>query len=426
MSYAFGGFLLLILSGMPIVFALGVAALLAIATMTDVPLSIVAQRVYGGVHSFTLMAIPFFVTAGVVMEAGGIARRFVDLAAALVGWITGSLYLVAIVTGTGLAAISGSGSADTAAVGSILLPEMRRRGYDVDLSASVIAASGALAPIIPPSIIMIVVAITANQSIGAMFLGGIVPGLIIAGTLGLTCWIFARRGGSAYRDVQAFSGAQLGRAFVAALPALLLPIIIVGGIVGGIFTATEAACIAVIVTLLISLFVYREITLRDLPALFLKAVSLSAAVLMIVATASVFSWIIATLGATQILDTWIRSVTESPVVFLLAVNILLLIIGMFMESISAILIIVPVLMPIAAGFGIHPVQFGVMTALNLSIGLITPPYGICLFVAAMVAERKIEQVSSRVLLPLLPMIIVLALTAYVPAIVLTLPSLFFP
>lgn len=426
MSYAFGGFLLLIISGMPIVFALGVAALLAIATMTDVPLSIVAQRVYGGVHSFTLMAIPFFVTAGVVMEAGGIARRFVDLAAALVGWITGSLYLVAIVTGTGLAAISGSGSADTAAVGSILLPEMRRRGYDIDLSASVIAASGALAPIIPPSIIMIIVAITANQSIGAMFLGGIVPGLIIAGTLGLTCWFFARRGGSAYRDVQAFSGARLGRAFVAALPALSLPIIIVGGIVGGIFTATEAACVAVIVTLLISLFVYREITLSDLPALFLKAVSLSAAVLMIVATASVFSWIIATLGATQILDTWIRSVTDSPIVFLLIVNVLLLIIGMFMESISAILIIIPVLMPIAAGFGIHPVQFGVMTALNLSIGLITPPYGICLFVAAMVAERKIEQVSSRVWLPLLPMIIVLALTAYVPAIVLTLPSLFFP
>ena len=426
MSYVFGGFLLLIFSGMPIVFALGVAGLLTIALMTDVPLAIVAQRIYGGVNSFTLMAIPFFVTAGIVMEAGGIARRFVDLAAALVGWITGSLFLVAIVTGTGLAAISGSGSADTAAVGSILMPEMRRRGYDVDLSASVIAASGALAPIIPPSIIMIIVAITANQSIGEMFLGGIIPGLIIATALGVTCWIFARRGGPAYRDSQTFSLGRLGRAFVAALPALSLPIIIVGGIVGGVFTATEAACIAVIVTLFISLFLYREIGFKDLPQLFLRSVGLSAAVLMIVATASVFSWIIASLGAPRILEAWILSITDSPVVFLLIVNLLLLVVGMFMESISAILIIIPVLMPIAVGFGIDPVQFGVMATLNLSIGLITPPYGINLYVIAMVSDRKIEQLAGRVWIPLIPMVIVLALTTYVPAIVLTLPRMVFP
>ncbi|TKT74415.1 TRAP transporter large permease [Aquamicrobium sp. LC103] len=426
MTYAFGGFLLLIFSGLPVVFALGVAALLAIVTMTDVPLSIVAQRVYGGVNSFPLMAIPFFVTAGIIMAEGGIARRFVDLAAALVGWITGSLYMVAIVTGTGLAAISGSGSADTAAVGSILTPEMRRRGYDIDLSAAVIAASGALAPIIPPSIIMVVIAITSNLSIGAMFLGGIVPGLMIAAGLAFTCWLFARRGGAVYRDSEPFSLARLGRAFLAAIPGLTLPLIIVGGIVGGVFTATEAAAMAVLVTIVISVYVYREIGFRDLPALFLKAISLSAAVLIIVSTASVFSWIIATLGAPQMLDAWFRSVTESPVIFLLIVNLFLLIIGMFMESISAILIILPVLMPIAIGYGIDPVQFGVMTALNLSIGLVTPPYGICLFVAAMVSNRKVEQVVSRVWIPLIPMTIVLILTAYVPWIVLTLPRFFFP
>jgi len=426
MIYAFGGFVLLLFSGMPIVFALGVAALLTIVLMTDVPLSIVAQRVYGGVNSFPLMAIPFFVTAGIIMAAGGIARRFVDLASALVGWITGSLYLVAIVTGTGLAAISGSGSADSAAVGSILMPEMRKRGYDMDLSASIIAASGALAPIIPPSIIMIIVAITANQSIGAMFLGGVIPGLMIAIALSISCWMFSRRRGSVYRDTLDFSFARLARAFVAALPALTLPVIIVGGIVGGIFTATEAACIAVLVTLFISLVIYREISISDLPALFLRAISLSAAVLMIVGTASVFSWIIASLGAPDLLDAWIRGVTDSPIVFLVIVNVLLLLVGMFMESISAILIIVPVLMPIAVSYGIDPVQFGVMTALNLSIGLITPPYGICLYVSAMVAERRIEQVSRRIWIPLLPMIIVLVLTAYVPAFVLTLPNAFFP
>ena len=426
MAYAIGGFLFLIFSGLPIVFALGVAALLSITLLTDVPLTIVAQRVYGGVNSFSLMAIPFFVTAGVIMAEGGIARRFVDLAASLVGWITGSLYLVAIVTGTGLAAISGSGTADTAAVGSILAPEMRKRGYDIDLSASIIAAAGSLAPIIPPSIIMVIIAITSNVSIGAMFLGGIFPGMLIALALGLTCWALAKRGGPAYRDSEVFSLARVGRALLSALPALTLPVIIVGGIVGGVFTATEAACVAVVATIFISLFVYREISITDLPRLFLKAISLSAAVLIIVSTASVFSWIIASLGAPQMLNTWIRGVTESPVVFLVLVNLLLLVIGMFMESISAILIVLPVLMPIAVSYGIDPVQFGVMTALNLSIGLITPPYGICLYVAAMVSGRKVEQVSTRVWIPLLPMIVVLALTAYVPAVVLTLPRMFFP
>ncbi|WP_159587142.1 TRAP transporter large permease [Chelativorans xinjiangense] len=425
MSIAFGGFLLLIFSGMPIVFALGVAALLAVILLTDAPLTIVAQRVFGGANSFPLMAIPFFVAAGVIMAAGGIARRFIDLAAALVGWITGSLFLVAIVTGTGLAAISGSGSADTAAVGSILTPEMKKRGYDIDLSAAIIAASGSLAPIIPPSIIMVVIAITTNQSIGAMFMGGILPGLLIAVALALTCFAFAKRGGVAYRDSEPFSLPRLGSAFIAALPALTLPVIIVGGIVGGVFTATEAACIALIVTVLVSVFVYREIGFGDLPPLLLKSVSLSAAVLAIVGTASLFSWIISALGAPQMLDQWFRTTTESPVVFLLMVNLLLLVIGMFMESISAILILMPVLMPIAIGYGIDPVQFGVMTALNLSVGLITPPYGICLYVSAMVSGRSVDQVVRRVWIPLAPMVVVLLLAAYVPAVVLTLPRLFF-
>jgi C4-dicarboxylate transporter DctM subunit len=425
MTFAFGGFLLLMLSGTPIVFALGVAALLAIVMLMDTPLVIVAQRIYGGVDSFSLMAIPFFVAAGMTMAMGGIAKRFVDLASALVGWITGSLYLVAIVTGTGLAAISGSGSADTAAVGSILTPEMRKRGYDIDLSAAIIAASGALAPIIPPSILMVVVAVTSNLSIGAMFLGGIVPGLIIATGLALTCWMIAKRGGPAYRDAQPFSLARLNQAFLAALPGLSLPIIIVGGIVGGVFTATEAACVALVVALFLALFVYREITFRDLPDLLLKSVSLSAAVLIIVSTASVFSWLIASMGAPKLLDAWIRGLTDSPVIFLLMINLLLLVVGMFMESISAILILLPVLMPIAKSFGIDPVHFGVVVTLNLSIGLITPPYGICLYVAAMVSGRSIEQVASRVWIPLIPMLLVLMLATYVPVIVTGLPGLFF-
>lgn len=425
MNIAFGGFAFLIFSGLPIVLALGVSALIAIVTLTDVPLSIVAQRVYGGVNSFPLMAIPFFVASGIIMEAGGIARRFVALASALVGWITGSLYLVAITTGTGLAAISGSGSADTAAISSMLVPEMRKRGYDVDMSAAVIAASGSMASVVPPSIVMVIIAITTNQSIGAMFLGGIVPGMLISVGLLTGCWIYAKRGGMAYKDARPFSGKLLWTAFVDALPAMIVPLVIVGGIVGGVFTATEAACVAVYITLAISVFVYRELTIAQIWPIILKTVSLSSAVLIIVSTASIFSWIIASQGAPQALDELLRGITSNPIVFLLIVNLLLLVVGMFMESISAILIIMPVLMPIAISYGIDPVHFGVMAALNLSVGLITPPYGICLYIASMVAGRSIEQVASRVWLPLIPMVVVLGLTAFVAPVTMALPNFFY-
>ncbi len=422
MIWAGGGFLVLLISGTPIVLALGIAALLAIELTTTAPISIVAQRVYGGISSFTLMAIPFFVASGLLMEAGGIARRFVNLASALVGWITGSLYMVAIVTGTGLAAVSGSGSADTAAISAVMTPEMRKRRYDIDLASAVIAASGSLASVIPPSIVMIVIAITSNQSIGAMFLGGIVPGLLVMIGLMVGCWIHAKRGGDAYRDSEAFTLKRLRDGFIDAVPGLLVPLAIIGGIVGGIFTATEAACVALFTTLIVTMFIYREIKPRDLPRIFLKAISLSATVLIIVATASVFTWIIATQGFPAMLKDWLTAVTDNPIVFLLIVNLLLLVVGMFMESISAVLILLPILLPMASSYGINPVQFGVITALNLSIGLITPPYGICLYVASTVAGRRIEQVSRKVWLPLGCMLVALMLVTFVPAISLWLPS----
>lgn len=422
MIFAGGGFLLLLVSGVPIVLALGIAALVAIELTTTVPLSIVAQRVYGGISSFTLMAIPFFVASGLLMEAGGIARRFVNLASALVGWITGSLYLVSIVTGTGLAAISGSGSAGTAAISAVMTPEMRKRRYNIDLASAVIAASGSLASIIPPSIVMIVIAITANQSIGAMFLGGIVPGLLVVAGLMGGCWLHARQDEAVQTDREDFSFDKLVKAFVAALPGMIVPIVIIGGIIGGVFTATEAACVALFTTLLVTMGIYREITFKDLPRICLKAISLSATVLIIVATASVFTWFIATQGLPAMLRDWLTGITDSPFVFLLIVNVLLLIVGMFMESISAVLILLPILLPIARSYGIDPVQFGVITALNLSIGLITPPYGICLYVAATVAGRRIEQVSRKVWLPLLCMLVALMLVTFVPAVSLWLPS----
>ncbi|QKV18993.1 TRAP transporter large permease [Oricola thermophila] len=422
MVVTFSSFLLLILFGAPIVFALGVSATVALAFTTDTPLAIVAQRVFAGLDSFPIMAIPFFVLAGLIMETGGIARRIVSLAQALIGWIPGSLYGVSTVTGTGLSAISGSGTADTAAIASMMIPEMRRRGYDIDLATSLIAAAGSLAPIIPPSVFMIVVATISNLSVGRLFLAGIVPGLVISIGLLLCGYIVARRGGERYRDNERFTLSAFLSALVAAIPALLLPIIIVGGIVGGVFTPTEAAAVAVVVGLAVSVLIYRELSLKELPGLILRTAGLSAVVMMVIATASIFSWLIASQNVPGLLGGWISHVTDSRVVFLLIVNVLLLFVGMFLESISAIVILVPMLMPIALSFGIDPTHFGVVVCLNLAVGMITPPYGICLFVASSVAERPIQSVARRVWIPLVPMMGTLLAITFIPEIVLALPN----
>ena len=416
-------FFVLIGVGTPIVVALGVSAAVSIV-LADIPVGIIAQRMYGGLDSFTVMAIPFFVLAGVIMEQGGIARRIIELSVALVGWITGSLLIVATIAGVCMAAVSGSGAAATAAISSIMLNEMRQRSYDIDFSAGLMAAAGTLGPVIPPSIMMVVLATTANISIGRAFLGGILPGLLMALVIMVACYFYAKRGGAAYKEREPFSLTRLWRTFVVALPALLLPVIIVGGIITGAFTPTEAAAVAVLCGLVISMFVYREIGLRDVPRMILRAASVSASIMMIIATASIFSWLIAVENAPATIAATIHQATDNPVVFLLLVNILLIIVGMIMEGISAILIMVPVLLPIAISFGVDPLHFGVVVILNLSIGMITPPYGITLYVASSVANRTVLQVTRKIGLPLLLMIMVLIVTTLFPAIVTAIPDIF--
>jgi len=416
-------FFILIVIGAPIVFALGISAALSLA-IADIPAGILAQRMYGGLDSFTVMAIPFFVFAGIIMEQGGIARRIIEFSIALVGWITGSLLLVATIAGIGMAAVSGSGAASTAAISSIMLKEMKKRGYDIDFSSGLMAAAGTLGPVIPPSIMMVVLATTANVSVGRAFLGGILPGLMMAAGIMLACYLYAKRGGSAYADTEPFSMSRLWRTFVAALPAFFLPIVIVGGIIGGAFTPTEAAAVAVFFGLAISLFVYREFGLRDIPKMILRAASVSASIMMIIATASIFSWLIAVEDAPATIAAIMHQATDSPLGFLLFVNVLLILIGMIMEGISAILVMVPVLLPIAVSYGIDPLHFGVIVILNLSIGMITPPYGITLYVASSVADRTVVQVSRKIGMPLLLMILVLALTTVFPSIVTVIPDFF--
>ena len=423
MIFAFSAFLAFLLIGTPIVFVLGIAATLTLLITTDVPLTIVSQRIYDGLNSFTIMAIPFFVFAGAIMDAGGISRRIVDFATALVGWIVGSLLMVSVVAATGLAAISGSGSADVAAISSIMQPELRRRRYDIDFSAAVIACSGSLAQVIPPSLMMVVVALVSNLSVGAMFLAGVLPGLMTVPGLLVAAWLHARRGGPQYREVEPFTAARLRRAFVRALPALGMPVIIIGGIVGGVFTPTEAAAVAVLYGLVVAIGIHRDLRFRELPALVLRAAALSAAVMIIIGTASIFGWLVANANVPALLAAWIKTVSEQPWTYLLLINVLLMLVGMFMESLAAILILVPVLMPIAVDFGIDPVHFGLVVVMNFAIGMVTPPYGITLFVASSIAERSIIQVSRRMFWPWLMMTAILVLVTYVPDIPLFLPRL---
>ena len=285
MIFAFSAFLIFLALGTPIVFVLGIAATLTLMlTQPDIPLTIVSQRIYDGLNSFTIMAIPFFIFAGAIMDAGGISRRIVEFASALVGWIIGSLLMVSVVAATGMAAISGSGSADVAAISAIMQPELRRRKYDIDFSVAIIACAGSLAQIIPPSLMMVMVALVSNLSVGAMFLAGVVPGLLIVPGLLASAYLHARRGGPQYREVQPFSYSRLVRTFWAAVPALGMPVIILGGIFTGWVTATEGAGLAVVAALLIGGLIYRELDLGHLRAAIVEGGVQTAVVMLLVAT----------------------------------------------------------------------------------------------------------------------------------------------
>jgi C4-dicarboxylate transporter, DctM subunit len=425
MTLGFSLFLFLLLFGAPIVFALGVSSLAILTLVMHVPVAIVAQRLYAGLDSFTIMAIPFFVIAGLIMDAGGISRRIVALADALVGWITGSVLLVSVMAATGMGAISGSGSADTAAISAIMQPEIRRRKYDPDFAAAIIAAGGSLAAIIPPSLLMVVIASISNISIGALFLAGVIPGLITAAGLMVLCYLYARRGGPQYQIITPFSYKRLVETFITAIPAMGLPVIVVGGIIGGIFTATEAAAVAVLYGLIVGIFVHRELTFGQLPKVILRSAAISASVMIILASASIFSWLISIARVSDAVGSFLHAFSTNPATYLIVVNLLLLVVGMFMESIAAMLILVPVLMPLAVSYGIDPIHFALIVVFNLTIGFITPPYGIALYVAATVADRGILQVARKVWQPLLVMVVVLLLISYVPAVGMWLPNMVF-
>ncbi len=408
--------------GMPIAFALGIASVTTLLFASDLPLTLAAQRLFTGADSFPLMAIPFFMLAGELMEAGGISRRLFDFAHALVGFIAGGLAMVAVVAAMFFAGISGAAAADTAAVGAVSIPAMIRKGYQKGFAAAVQAAGGSIGVIIPPSIPMIIFGVVGGVSISKMFLGGIIPGLLIGSSLMLVSYVIARRAGYEKDSFRGFGVA--GRTFLGAFWALLMPIIILGGILGGIFTPTEAAVVAVIYGMLIGFFIYRELKLRDLPRIFAKAAVSTSTVMLLIATANIFGWILTAERVPQNVAAYLVSLTSSPALLYGLIIICLLIIGTFMETSASLIILTPVFLPVTQQFGIDPVHFGVIMVTALAIGMLTPPLGICLFIACNIAHIQLTEIIRFIWPFLVVMIGVLLLMTYVPAIVMFIPDTF--
>jgi C4-dicarboxylate transporter DctM subunit len=418
--------LVLIVIGMPVAFALGVGALGVLVSDPALPLTLVPQRMFTALDSWPIMAVPLFMLAGGLMDRGGMSRRIVEFATACLCFVRGRLGMVTVMASMVFAGISGSSTADTAAVGSIMLPAMRRQGYDMRFAAALQAAAGAIGPVIPPSILMIIIGYVTGASVAQLFLAGVVPGLLIGLALMVVVYREALREGPEFDAPEPFEGRKVLATGGRALPALGLPFLIVFGILGGIFTATEAAAAAVVYGLAVGLFLYREIRWRDVPSIALDAAEKSCVVLFIAATAMLFAWLVAAYQVPQALGSLLQSQVGDRVVFLVLLNLVLLVLGMFLESFSAVIVFVPILFPLAIDFGIDPLHFGILATVNLAIGYITPPYGATLFVSCGIAQESVREVSARVAPLVIAMLLVLALVTYWPDTVLWLPRMAAP
>ena len=416
----------LLVFGMPVAFALGVGALGALLAEPSLPVTLVPQRMFTALDSWPIMAVPLFMLAGGLMDKGGMSRRIVEFASACLCFVRGSLGMVTVMASMVFAGISGSSTADTAAVGSILLPAMRRRGYDMRFAAALQAAAGAIGPIIPPSILMIVIGYVTGTSVAQLFLAGIVPGVLIGLGLMIVAYRQALKEGPDFDAPVPLDGRKILATGVKALPALGLPVLIVFGILGGVFTATEAAAAAVVYGLAIGLFLYREIGWRDLSSIALEAAERSSVVLFIAATAMLFAWLVAVHQVPQALGALLQAHISNRNLFLVFLNLALLLIGMFLESFSAVIVFMPILFPLALDFGVDPLHFGILATVNLSIGYITPPYGATLFVACGISGQSVRAVSAKVVPILIAMLLVLIVVTYWPATVLWLPRLATP
>ena len=419
----FISFVLLLVINIPIGAALGLSCIAALVfgDMPTPPL-VVAQRMFTSVDSFPFMAIPFFMIAGGFMETGGMSRRLVEFAKALVGTIPGGLGIITVVASAFFAALSGSNPATVAAIGSIMIPAMVKAGYPLDVAAALAASAGTLGVIIPPSIPMVTYGVVTNTSIGDLFVAGFIPGLMIAAVLmGLILWMAKKydlRGGEPSSWKKIFSTGK------DALLALFMPIIILGGIYGGIFTPTEAAAVATVYSLIVGMFIFKEIKVTDLKEVILKAAVSSAVVLFVIATSSSFSWLLTSMQIPEKVAGIMLEISKNPTVILLILNVILLFLGTFLETQAIILLVTPIIFPLAMNLGIDPLTLGIIIVVNTSIGMITPPMAVNLFVACSISGLSIEKISKRILPFLFAEIAALLLITNIPAISLTLVKFF--
>ncbi len=421
-TIAFVVFLILLFIGVPIAFAMGLGSIIGMMA-TGNSLAVVGQRLFSGINSFSLMAIPFFMLSGELMTAGGISKRLVNFASALVGRFTGGLGMVDILTSVIFAGVSGSAAADTAAIGSIMIEPMKKKGYPAGLACVIQATAGSLGPIIPPSMTMIIYCSITNQSIGELFMAGVIPGLIIAVATALVTFMYAKKLG--IKGEKGATGAEVWKATKEAILALIMPIIIIGGIVSGLFTATEAGAIAVFYALVISIFVYRELSIKDLPRVFIGAAASSTMALLIVAAANVFSWIVAYAKVPTIIVNFLVSITNSKYIIMIFLVIFLLIVGMFIETLSATIICAPILMPVAAQFGIDPIQFALIMVITLVYAGVTPPVGGVLFITMGIGKAKMKEVLPYLPAYLAAVVICILLLIFIPQTATFLPNMLF-
>lgn len=405
--------------GFPIYIALGIGTLAAL-NMAGMPALVLPQKLFAGMNSSSLLAIPFFILAGNIMSRS-ITVKLIDIANAIIGWIRGSVAVVTVLASALFGAISGSGVATASAIGGITIPAMQREGYPSEFSTAIASISSILGPIIPPSITLIVYASITNVSVSQLFMGSVIPGILLAGSLIVYALVYGKRKNLPAHEKQ--TPKQIGHAFKEGIWALLMPIIILGGIFGGIFTPTEAAAVAVVYALIISLTVYRDMKLSELPQVFVEASVSTATIMMMVGLSKASSYVVVTSGLPQQLLDVFTSITSNRIVILLLLNLLFLIIGMLMEANAAIIMMTPILMPLLTAFNIDALQFGIVMSFNLCIGLVTPPVGLCLLICNQIAKTRLMKALKAMMPMLLISVIVLMLITYIPVLTTWLPSM---
>ncbi len=415
-----GLFVFGLIIGLPVAVTLGVASA-AYLWFAGIPLVTIPQKMYAGMDSFVLLCIPGFILAGNLMNAGGITVRIVRLAQAMVGWMRGGLGLTNVAASMLFGGISGTAAADAASIGGMMIPGMKEAGYPVDFSAAITAASSTVGPIIPPSVPMIIVGTLSGISVGKMFIAGAIPGLMMGGAMMITAWIIAKR-----RNFprQAWMGwGELMRAFMGAFWAVMMTVLIIGGMLSGFATPTETAIVASIYAFVVGVFVYRGLGLKDVPKILIDSAVSAAAILLLVGLANVFGWILVSEKIPQMIAEGVLSVTTNKFLVILLINLVLLFVGMFMETIAALIILFVPLLALATGVGIDPIHFATFAVLNLMIGLTTPPVGVCLFICANIGRISLVQITRAIWPFILTNIAVLLLVSYVPFFSTWLPNL---